>query len=621
MPKIIVCQNYQNYQVIPIEGRIIIGRDSDNDIVLNSPKVSRRHASIVQEGTCCTLHDEGSTNAIWIDGKKIGHQTLNNGVTFRIADYLLSFIDDQVARDNRLVCDHEQEVLQHNVDPEITTMLAVNCKHRDASGSAGPSPERFPSEFSPLHRLIQQLGQIPVFDDIEKLHQEIFSLAAQFTATQRAFIAILDRDQQLIYEDTYNFSPDANFNKIHYALIRKVMDSDTSLTLAKFDSDAGRNLISVDALCIPYRASAKIIGCWYLIKDQGSPFTADEIDLAEVIVTIASLLSSSLEAGRKASRSDREQPDNNKGNLVVNSPKMHNLFKDVRTISAINVPVLILGEPGCGKELVAAELHTSSKRKGEHVTLNCSAIPEGIFENELFGSVRGAFHNAADRPGKLELAHNGTLFLDEIGDMALQLQPKLLRFLENGEVTRLGDNRVRKLDVRVVAATNQNLQSMIKEKTFRADLFQRLSCFSLCIPSLRERPEDIEPLVYFFLRRFSKEYGWQVPKVTDKAIVLLKEYGWPGNVRELKNTVLRLSVQAQGRTIRPDEIFKHIDGFDSSPPLKVAGFPSLEDVEKEHLSKALKQAAGNISDASKLIGIARSTLYKKMQKYNIDPGG
>ncbi len=307
-------------------------------------------------------------------------------------------------------------------------------------------------------------------------------------------------------------------------------------------------------------------------------------------------------------------------NLIVKSSNMVQLYGDVKTMSAISVPLLILGEPGTGKELVALALHQDSGRKGQYVTLNCSAIPEGIFESELFGSVKGAFHNATDRKGKLELAHKGTLFLDEIGDMALALQPKLLRFLENQELTRLGDTRVQKLDVRIVAATNQDLKSMIDQKRFRPDFYQRLSCFSLKVPPLRERIDDIEPLAHFFLKKFGGEYGLPRSRISGRAMDILERYSWSGNVRELRNTMLRLAVHAQGATIVPEDLSHLVEAEGDEVLHKVSSFPSLDEMEREHIQAALQYADGNISDGSKLLGIARSTFYKKLKKYNITEG-
>ena len=303
--------------------------------------------------------------------------------------------------------------------------------------------------------------------------------------------------------------------------------------------------------------------------------------------------------------------------VIAEDEQMLALYRDVMTISRINVPVLILGEPGTGKEKVAQALHEFSMTVGQFVPVNCSAIPEGIFESELFGSVKGAFSDAATKPGKLELADNGTLFLDEIGDMSLTCQPKLLRFLETRSFSRLGETRTRKLNLRIVAATNQDLKTMIKAKTFRPDLFQRLTCVRLRIPPLRERKQDILPLAEFFMDGYAREYGLKPLRISKRAAQMIEAYFWPGNVRELANIMLNVCVRARSGVIGVDQLIAASEEMEAFGKGQNDGFPSLNDMEKSHIQMALEQAGDNKSRASQMLGISRDTLYKKIQKYKI----
>jgi transcriptional regulator with PAS, ATPase and Fis domain len=306
-----------------------------------------------------------------------------------------------------------------------------------------------------------------------------------------------------------------------------------------------------------------------------------------------------------------------KSGIIAEDEQMLAIYRDIHAISHINVPVLILGEPGTGKEKVAQAVHDFSEASGEFVAVNCSAIPENLFESELFGSMKGAFSDAQTQPGKLEAAENGTLFLDEIGDMGLTSQPKLLRFLESRSISRLGETRVRSLNLRIVAATNQDLNAMIKEKTFRPDLFQRLACIKLNIPPLRKRKKDILPLANFFLADYVRQYSLKPLEISSQASQIMLSYHWPGNVRELSNIMLNVCVRARGRKIMPAHLTSASEEMGEFNAGVDTDFVSLKEMEKKHIHKALKQANNNKAKACAMLGISRDTLYKKIQKYKI----
>jgi transcriptional regulator with PAS, ATPase and Fis domain len=303
--------------------------------------------------------------------------------------------------------------------------------------------------------------------------------------------------------------------------------------------------------------------------------------------------------------------------IIAVDQRMLALFHDVYTISRINAPVLIGGESGTGKEKVAQALHSFAQPEGEFVAVNCSAIPEGLFENELFGSVKGAFSDAATKSGKLEMAENGTLFLDEIGDMSLASQPKLLRFLESKSISRLGETRVRQLNLRIVSATNRDLIHMIGLQTFRSDLFQRLACVRLQTLPLRERKKDILPLAEKFLEDYAHQYNFAPLKISKPASDMMHAYYWPGNVRELANIMLNVCVRVRGGTIMPDQLITASEEIGAYAKGVNTKFLPLNDMEKKHIKKALDETGYNKSKASSLLGISRDTLYRKIKKYNI----
>lgn len=307
--------------------------------------------------------------------------------------------------------------------------------------------------------------------------------------------------------------------------------------------------------------------------------------------------------------------------IVATSTAMQALFTDLAEIAKVNVPVLILGEPGTGKDKVAQALHGFSGADGNFVALNCAAIPEGIFESEMFGSVKGAFHNAVDKPGKLELAQNGTIFFDEIGEMSPVIQPKLLRFLDDKKIVRLGDTRIRTVDVRVIAATNRDVGAMLAEKNFREDLYQRLACVTLKIPPLRERKEDVLPMAAHFLKKFAAEHDLPVCRLAEDSREMLVNHDWPGNVRELANVLFAAAIRCRTGVLQP-ALLKAASpamGERGGSGPAASAFPLLRDTEKSSIEEALARAGGNKVRAAQLLGISRDTLYKKLKKYCLGP--
>jgi two-component system nitrogen regulation response regulator NtrX len=286
--------------------------------------------------------------------------------------------------------------------------------------------------------------------------------------------------------------------------------------------------------------------------------------------------------------------------------------------------VLILGESGVGKELVARAIHRNSQRKDEEfVQVNCAAIPEELIESELFGHEKGSFTGAAEKQiGKFELAHKGTIFLDEIGDMSLRTQAKVLRVLQEGEVERIGSQKTIQVDVRVVAATNKNLEHAIEIGEFREDLYFRLSVIPIRVPPLRERQEDIGPLVEHFVQAFAADNNFRPKTFTPAAMDVLRRHPWRGNIRELRNTIERLLIMVEGQEIRPQHLEEVLTRAPEGASAATAEAPgSLKDfketAERAFLVGKLRESRWNISATATAIGTPRSNLYKKLEQYGI----
>lgn len=307
--------------------------------------------------------------------------------------------------------------------------------------------------------------------------------------------------------------------------------------------------------------------------------------------------------------------------LIGDSPRFRSLLDQVATVAPANCAVLLQGETGTGKELIARAIHARSlRRHGPFVRVNCAAIPAGLLESELFGHQRGAFTGAlTETTGRFQRAHRGTLFLDEIGDLPLELQPKLLRALQEQEFEKVGGSETIRVDVRIVAATNLDLPAMVRDRQFRMDLYYRLNVFPVLLPALRERPADIPALVLHFVRKFAAAMGKETRDVAPEVMELLRAYNWPGNIRELQNFVERSVLMSPGRTLRPPiEELRHLAPRPSAAPVR-----TLAEVERAYITDALRQCnwvIGGRSGAAATLGLPRTTLIARMRKHGITRG-
>jgi len=302
--------------------------------------------------------------------------------------------------------------------------------------------------------------------------------------------------------------------------------------------------------------------------------------------------------------------------MLGTSPLMQEVFGAIRKVATSNVPVLILGESGTGKEMAALAIHRRSARKsGPFVAINCGAIPENLLESELFGHEKGSFTGAhVQRQGRIETAAGGTLFLDEIGELPLPLQVKILRFLQEQSIERVGGRAKIAVDTRVVAATNVDLKKAMNEGNFREDLYYRLAVVVVKLPALRERPGDVPLLAKVLLRKFTSQNGRTATDFSQKALRALQQHPWPGNVRELENRIKRAVIMAEGRSVSPADLELSDSSEGAFRSLKEA----REAVEREMIQQALERHGGKISRAAEELGISRPTLYELLEKLGMD---
>jgi formate hydrogenlyase transcriptional activator len=308
----------------------------------------------------------------------------------------------------------------------------------------------------------------------------------------------------------------------------------------------------------------------------------------------------------------------NSGEIVGTSAAMQEVFKNIEMVASTDSTVLLLGETGTGKELVARAIHRRSNRKaGVMVKVNCGALPLGLVESELFGHEKGAFTGAITRKkGRFELANNSTVFLDEVGELSLDTQAKLLRVLQEKELERVGGSETIKVDVRIIAATNRNLEEEVKKGNFRADLFYRLNIFPIRIPPLRDRIDDIPLIANYFVNKFATRLGKKITSINRGAIEKLISWDWPGNVRELANILERAVILCDGKALQAEHI-----GLSNGPVAADDSISTLEESERRLILRALEKCNGRVSGpkgAAALLGVNRSTLWSRMQKLGIN---
>ena len=402
--------------------------------------------------------------------------------------------------------------------------------------------------------------------------------------------------------------------------------------LKRLQSDVGRLLLEEgvkSGCCVPLKSHNRLLGTLNIASLHSGAFSQDDVDLlSQVANQIAIAVENALayrqieELKDKLNKEklyleDEIRTEYNFEEIIGESAALKRILKQVETVAPTDSTVLIQGETGTGKELIARAIHNLSKRRERtFVKMNCAAIPTGLLESELFGHERGAFTGAiAQKVGRFELAHGGTLFLDEVGDVPLELQSKLLRVLQEQEFERLGSNRTIRVDVRLVAATNQDLAQMVTDKLFRSDLYYRLNVFPITAPPLRERPEDIPLLVRYFAQKYARLMNKQIETIPAGAMTALAKYHWPGNIRELENLIERSVILSQG----PD---LHAPLGELKVPATPAhnGAATLEAAEREHIQRVLRETnwvIGGPSGAATRLGMKRTTLQSKIRKLGI----
>jgi Nif-specific regulatory protein len=477
-------------------------------------------------------------------------------------------------------------------------------------------------------------------EDINILLDTVIDSVIDLFSAERGFLEVVDEDKKVrlkISKDKEKKTIEEEEERIKSQIIEAISVTGNPILVTGFSisdlEEEKEEAIQKSILCVPLKSKDRVLGSIYL--DDTKPdsfFTSEDVSLLLTLSErIASAVENNLmlselkESHEKLLEDLREKFKFDE--IIGNSPQMVEILRTVADVADTDATVLIEGESGTGKELLARAIHfNSSRSKKPFVTINCAAIPETLLESELFGYEKGAFTGATQRKlGKFEVANGGTIFLDEIGEMSLLLQVKILRFLQSHEFEPLGSNKVRRSDIRIIAATNKELSTQVKEDKFREDLYYRINVINLKLPPLRERRLDIAPLALSFASKFGEKAGKKISGIEPEALNILTRYSFPGNIRELENTIERAVILAKNDMISKEDLPKNIlngsgDEKDIETPknyeeLKLLKRKAVEEVERNFLKVLLEKNDNNISQAAQDAKMHRVELQRLLKKY------
>lgn len=582
----------------------MIGRETSScEIVLNDVHCSRNHAVIWKEGGSWWVEDKGSSNGTYVNGQKIDQAQIADGnrLTVGQTHFVVRFVPDFIESPTSVENYTPTIIYEESVNPDETGQYFLSQLDGVSSGRT-------------LYHMFRLSFRFLECDDPEEIVRE--SMEFLLNQTNASLVSFLWAD------DEGNLRPKAivpehlahkvEINELINRLVSREQHSiRVDLVAPSNPGSAGQ---FADTICAPLVYNNETKGGLYLFREKGR-FENEHYQLCRAL---ANVIARALVKVRRQSilQLDHERLRRKLGEfdeLVGESRPMEELKNRIRRVSRATGCVLIRGESGSGKELVARALHQASMRRDRPMlSVNCAAIPDDLMESQLFGHKKGAFTSADnDHIGYFQQADAGTLFLDEIGELTLEGQAKLLRILEGHPFLPVGGTKEVSVDVRVIAATNRELREYVEDKRFREDLYYRLCVFEMHVPPLRERGSDIELLVNHFLDHFTRQHGRSGLKLSPEARDRLLSYQWPGNVRQLRNVMDSAVVMAEGDTILPDDL--PLRGSSNS------GFESLriDFWERKLIQEALSRTSGNVPDAAKLLGLSRATLYRKVEDYGI----
>ena len=603
------------------ETEVSIGREPSNLICVNDHSVSRRHCLIRREGESFKIVDLKSYNGTFVNAVPVGEQSLNHGDQIAVGSVRFLFLSKDVeatSSDSPV-----QLATDELINPSTTRLARKDAVYLkpEAIVASLPGDARIARDLNALLKISTLLSTIRESTQLQRsLLETIFDT---IPAERAAILLVRENSEELIASyGTDKKSRTEQPIRISRSVVEKVLSEGEAILCIETKEDKllsdAQSLLAAQVcslLCVPLVIGERVAGVIYL--DTSNPATAFDEGHLQLLTAVGGIAAVAIENVQHLQWLEGEnqrlhQEISLEHNMIGESPRMREVFRFIEKIAPTDATVLIRGESGTGKELVAHAIHANSERSVKpFVAINCAVLSETLLESELFGYEKGAFTGAvAQKRGRLEVADGGTLFLDEVGELTPATQAKLLRVLQERQFDRLGGTRTISVDVRIIAATNRNLEEAIKAGTFRQDLYYRLNVISLTLPPLRERREDIPLLAYHFVAKYSKKCKRLVSGISPETRNCLLAYDWPGNVRELENAIERAVVLGNTEVIMPDDLPESLLATGPAPQKLPNYHEAVNEMKKRFILQAIEQANGNYTAAAKLLGIHSTNLHR-----------
>jgi len=630
MPYLAIKKGGKEGSRIPLTKKTtVIGRLESADVFLNDKNVSRLHARIIRlDDNLFALVDLGSSNGTLVNDLPISRLFLMDGDEIQMGDTVLIYYEGKGAEGAGETVAKPVKIDKHSLLSALPLGQPTEIFTPPAEEDRTSSLKETYLQLRTLYKLISEMNKAK---DLAEIYDKVGNGVLHSLGVDRIAFFHFDKRQNSFIHDAGFVHPGIKSDGIweefpmHQQVLSCIKTERLSYLFLEENEEEKSPGTKPSIMGVPILIENEMLGMIYLDSPKSHKcFEKRDVDFISAIAAHLGVIM------RQMSRFTRLKEQKNaleraiSGNLVIvcRNPRMIEIMEILNHLAETESNVLIRGESGTGKELIARAIHSFSKRRsGPLVCINCASLPETLIESELFGYERGAFTGAVSRkPGRFEIASGGTVFLDEIGDISLAAQSKILRIIQEGELQRVGGTATIKVDLRVIAATNKDLEQAIRDKQFREDLYYRLKVVEIEIPPLRERPEDITVLAEYFLQSLRTRTSSTVEQISPDAKNILLNYSWPGNVRELRNVIERALVFARGQEILPEhlplELAQRTEPVKESPQ-KVGPPLSLAEMEKRHILITLDFTGGNKLRTAELLGISRSTLYEKMKLYDI----